>query len=186
MTLRKFKSLTLICTVALITMLAGCKKSTYYQLTDDEMTWLAYKNNEVLKFSNGSGSYMNYYVTLRTKAYERDGDVYSEFTSASFLQLNDTTALYSADSQGELFIFKGELGFIVTLKWPHFPLNGLPLTNLTPSIENIGGINYTDVYVVDASGFTDARNYISILWVSKSKGVLQMQDTAGNTWVRDI
>lgn len=186
MNIKSIKTLTLVATVALITLLGACKKSTYNQLTEDDMSWLAYKNNEILKFVNDSGDVMNYYITLRTKAYRRDGDTYNEFTTADVLQLYDTTAYFAEDSYGGMFISRSETGLTASFSWPHFALKGLPLTSLTPSVETIGGIIYQDVYTVDGSAFTDVRNYNSVIWVSKTKGVLQVEDVTGNIWVRDF
>ena len=171
---------------ALIALFSGCKKSTYHQLTDEDMKWLAYKNYDVMKFANGTGDFVNYYVTLRVKSYQKDGDTYSEFTAADFVQLNDTSALVTEDTKGGIYIFKGDGGLIVSFTWPHFALKGLPLSSLPPTIVNVGGINYNDVFKIDSSGLTDLRNYIRIIWVSKSKGVLQMEDTSGNLWVREF
>lgn len=179
-----------ICTwmfsLAILFSVSSCKKSTYYQLTEEEMTWLVYKNNEVLKFENQNGELLRYYVTLRVKGYDKDGDTYNESTGASFIQLNDTTALFTEDSQGSHNMRKSADGFLVTLTWPHFPIKAVPLSNRVPSFVTIGGINYDDVFVIDASNFTDIRYYNKTLWVSKSKGVLQIEDTSGNIWVRDF
>lgn len=175
-----------IFSLVILFSVSSCKKSTYYQLTEEEMTWLVYKNNEVLKFENQNGDLLRYYVTIRVKGYDQDGDVYNESTGASFIQLNDTTALFTEDSQGSHNMRKSADGFLVTLTWPHFPIKAVPLTSLIPSFMTVGGINYDDVFVIDASNFTDIRNYNSRLLVSKSKGVLQIEDTSGNIWVRDF
>ena len=170
--------------VFLLAVISGCKKVSYYKLTDEEMLWLSYKNNEVLRFSNGAGLTRIFYVTLRSKAYIKEGDQYNEFTNAHFLQINDTTTVFPEDSQGDLYIYKAETGLQVTFTWPHFGLKETPLTSLVPSLENVGGINYPDVYKLNGSGLTDLRNYYSKVWVSKSRGVLKIEDTFGNTWTR--
>ena len=180
------KHVTFIGALLLIVSLSACKKSTYHQLSDEEMTWLVYDNNEVLKFKNQNGDFLLYYITIRTKSYEKNGDVYSEFTTANFLQLNDTTALFEEDSKGKLYIYKGGEGFLVTFTWPHFALKEVPLTSLQPIMETIGGIIYSDVYVLDATGLTDLRNTNRVIWVSKSYGVLQIEDASGNVWVREL
>ncbi|HMT30030.1 MAG TPA: hypothetical protein PKD91_12200 [Bacteroidia bacterium] len=179
------KSATIILTVLLLTLVGACKKGEYYQLTDDEMKWLVFKNYEVIKFKSGP-LHMDYIVKLRSKAYERDGDTYSEFTSALFEQVNDTAAYFQEDSRGELYIFKGSNGFLVTFSWPHFPLKGVPLNNLIPNVVTIGGINYNDVFVIDATGLTDLRFYNKKIWYSKSRGILQIEDVAGTTWIRQF
>jgi len=180
------KTTTIVLSVLLMTLLGACKKGEYYQLTDEEMTWLVFENYQVIKFTDGGTKRMDYIVKLRSKAYERDGDNYSEFTSALFEQLNDTAAYFQEDSRGELYIFTGASGFLVTFSWPHFPVRGVPLTSLTPTLATIDGINYSDVFVMDASALTDLRFYIKKIWYSKSRGILQMEDTGGTTWVRDF
>ena len=49
--------LILLSIMLFVTVITGCKKTSYYQLTDEEMLWLSYKNNEILRFSNGSISF---------------------------------------------------------------------------------------------------------------------------------
>jgi hypothetical protein len=186
MTFNKFKTCSIICVFALVTLLLGCKKSTYYQLSDEDMTWLAYKNNQIITFSNGVGDEIQYYTTLRTKSYTKDGDTYSEFTTADVLQLNDTSAFTLSDSQGGLYISTGAEGFSVLFSWPHFVLKNIPITNKIATAQNIGGINYADVIELDANGLTDLRFYISHIWLSKTLGVLQVEDTLGNIWVREF
>ncbi len=180
------KKTTIVLSVLLMTLLGACKKGEYYQLTDEEMTWLVFENYQVIKFTDGGTKRMDYIVKLRTKAYDRDGDNYSEFTAALFEQLNDTTAYFQEDSRGELYIFTGASGFSVTFSWPHFPIRGFPLTSVPATLATIDGINYGDVFILDASGLTDLRFYIKKIWYSKSKGILQMEDTGGTTWVRDF
>lgn len=169
-----------------ILLTASCKKITYHQLTEADMSWLVYKNNQIDRYTSGTKS-VSYLVTLRTKSYYDNGDVSNEFTTASFKQLNDTAAYYYKDSEGVLYIYKPDAnGLTVTLSWPHFPLRGVPLTSLIPTLVTVGGINYPDVYIVDASNLTDARFYNSKIWYSKSTGVLQYEDNTGNLWVRNL
>lgn len=186
MILNKMKSATIILSVLMLALVGGCKKSTYYQLTDEQMKWLVFKNYETIRFTDGGTKHMDYVVKLRSKAYTREGDSYSEFTSALFEQVNDTSALFQEDSRGELYIFTGANGFLVTFSWPHFPLKGVPLTSMIPGVVTIGGIIYNDVFVIDGTGLTDIRFYNRKIWYSKSKGILQIEDTAGTTWVRDF
>lgn len=180
------KSTAMIITVMVLTLLGACKKSSYYQLTDDQMKWLVFDNNEVIKFTDGGINKINYVVKLRTKAYRRDGESYSEYTSALFEQVNDTAAYFQEDSKGELFIFTGANGFIVSFSWPHFPLKGVPLTSLPTTSATIGGIIYNDVYIMDATGLTDLRNYNKKIWYSRTKGILQIEDTAGVQWIHQF
>jgi len=177
---------TWIFSLTILFSVSSCKKSTYYQLTDEEMEWLVYQNNQLLKFENQTGDLLRYYVTIRVKSYRKDGDIYSEFTSASFQQMNDTTVLFADDSYGQHLLTKGSEGFMVTLTWPHFPIKKVPLTSFVPSFVTIGGINYDDIFVLDASNFTDIRFYNKKLWVSRSKGVVQIEYPIGNIWVRDF
>jgi hypothetical protein len=165
---------------------ASCKKSTYYQLTDEEMTWLCYKNNELLVFENDSGDVVNHFVTIRLKAYRKEDKIYNEFTTAYFQQLNDTTTIYGEDSNGFLHLNKDKNGFLVTFVWAHFPLKDIPLSTLAPGAATIAGINYPDVFVIDATGYTDLRFYNKKLWVSQSRGVLQYEDIYGNIWRRQF
>lgn len=167
------------------TVFSGCKKTTYNKLTDEEMLWLVYKNNEVLRFKSGS-RILTYYVTLRTKAYDIEGDTYNEFTNAHFLQINDTTAIFPEDSNGDLLIYKSDAGLKVTFTWPHFPLINSPLTSMIPALVNIGGVNYPDVFVLNGTPLADTRFYFTKVWVSKSRGVLQLEDLSGNTWIRNF
>lgn len=167
---------------------ASCKKVKYHQLSDADMTWLVYKNNQIDVFTNTTTlATARYLVTLRTKSYEDKGDVANEFTTASFLYLNDTTAIYFKDSEGMLYIFKTDTdGLLVTFSWPHFPLQGIPLTSMLPTTGTIDGVNYLDLYVMDRNVFTNARYYIRKVWYSKSVGVIQYEDTNGDVWVKNI
>ncbi len=178
------KYIIMLAAVSVLALAGGCKNSTYYQLTDEEMLWLVYKNNELLKFENTNGDIMFYYVTIRVKSYTKSGDTYREFTTANFDQLNDTTAIFQSDSQGVLFLQKSENGFLVTFTWPHFPIKEIPLTGRIPSTATVDGINYNDVFFLDATGFTDARFYNQKIWVSKSFGVLQIEENDGTLWTR--
>ncbi|MBL0341746.1 MAG: hypothetical protein IPP71_12880 [Bacteroidetes bacterium] len=145
-----------------------------------------FRNYEQINFTDGSNHFRSYVVALRSKSYQRDGDDYSEYTSAVFQQLNDTAAYFEEDSRGQLYIFKGATGFQVSFSWPHFPLKGVPLTSLVPTTATIGGINYSDVFILNGTGLTDLRNYIKKIWYSKSRGILQFEDTAGVIWNRTI
>ncbi len=180
----KIKLIFILTITAMSVQLTGCKKPTYYQLTDEEMTWLVYKNNQVSTFFNGTQQ-ISYLVSIRTKAYIKEGDTHSEFTSAIFEQMQDTSA-FETNKKGQLYLFKGAEGFRVTFSWPHFPLKGMPLTSQIPTAININGINFLDVYVLDGTGLTDAENYIEKVWYSKSKGVIQLQDISGDFWIRDF
>jgi hypothetical protein len=178
----------LIALVAVLTtvFISGCEKSTYYKLTDEEMTWLCYKNREKLNFAAPNGDLISYDVVIRVKAYKIEGKVYNEFTGASIIQVDDSTAVFPSDSNGELFIYKSESGLLVTYTWPHFALKKAPINGLIPTLANIGGLNFTDVFILDGSILADSRNYISKLWISKSNGVLQMEDINGTLWVRQF
>lgn len=180
------RALTVLIIGTVISSISACKKSTYYQLTDEEMAWLVYKNNEILNFQNQNGDGVSYYVTIRTKSYNLEGNVYNEYTNAQFLQLDDTTAIFSTDSRGVHQMSKSESGFLVTLTWPHFPLQNVPLTATSTTAATIGGINYDDIFYLDATGATDIRFYNQKLWVSRSMGVVQIEDDAGNLWVRQF
>lgn len=181
---KTFTTLFLVAGVMLFMQLTGCQKPVYNQLSDQEMTWLVYKNNEINTFRNGA-SQISYLVAIRTKAYQKDGDTYNEFTSAVFEQLQDTSA-FELNKKGQLYIYKGGEGLLVTFSWPHFPVKGIPLNSQIPNAMNIGGVNYLDVYVLDATGLTDLDNYIEKIWYSKSYGVVQMQDASGDIWLRDF
>ena len=171
--------------IAGMLLTGSCKKVDYHQLTDDDMAWLVYENNQVDKFSNGNGDIVSYGVSLRTKTYDDFDDSANEFTTAYILQLNDTTAIVNTDSHGSLQIYKpDDNGLLVTLTWPHFPLKNFSVTSVIPTVANIGGVVYTDVYVIDAWPFTNARYYNKTIWYSKSEGVVQYEDTSGNTWVK--
>jgi len=174
----------LLITGTLLTV--ACKKVSYHQLSEEDMTWLVYENNQVDEFSNGSGATVKYVVGLRTKTYNDYGDVANEFTAAYFSQLNDTTALKVADSHGELRLYKQDNDALnVTLSWPHFPFHDVPINNLIPSVANINGILYPDIVIIDGSNYTNARFYNKRIWYSKSAGVVQYEDTSGNIWVRN-
>jgi hypothetical protein len=183
---KNFKSTTLILSVIILTLAGACKKSSYNQLTDEEMQWLVFKNYETIRFTDGGVNTVNYFVKLREKAYQKDGDNYSEYTSAMIEQVNDTAALFLEDSRGELYILKSPTGLIVTFSWPHFPIKGVPLTSMIPTSATVGGILFTDVFVINGTGLTDIRNYNKKIWYSKSKGVIQIEDTAGVIWTRSF
>ena len=48
------KRLTVILITAVALVSGGCKKIEYHKLTDEDMAWLVYDNNEVDVFSNGT------------------------------------------------------------------------------------------------------------------------------------
>ena len=172
--------------VIVTAMLAGsCAKIHYHQLTEADMAWLVYKNNEVDEFISGSNQIATYNVALRTKTYTGDNDNYNEFTTATFQLMNDTTAFTPTDSKGELFIYKqDDDGLLVTLTWPHYPYKEVPLTSMPYNVVTIGGVNYFDVFILDATGATDARYYIEKIWYSQSEGVIQYEDASGEVWIR--
>ena len=105
---------------------------------------------------------------------------------AAITQVDDTTAMFAGDEKGELYIAKQQDQTVVTQTWPHFAIQKAPLSGLPATLANIGGLNYTDVFELDATLLADPRNYITKLWISKSKGVLQMEDLNGTLWVRDF
>jgi hypothetical protein len=109
-----------------------------------------------------------------------------EWTGATIRQLNDTTAIAADDSEGKLYIIKTKEGLTVTMSWPHFVFKDVSLTAKLPVAATIGGVNYTDIYVLNSGGFADARFYNSKIWVSKLYGVVQYEDIFGNTWVRQF
>ncbi len=45
----------------------ACKKVDYHQLTDEDMKWLVYENNQVDRFSNGNGDITSFGVSLHPK-----------------------------------------------------------------------------------------------------------------------
>jgi hypothetical protein len=184
---KMIKPVLVILLFSVVLVIGACKKVDYHQLSDEDMSWLVYKNNQVDVFSNGSSQSVSYKVSIRTKSYYDNGDVANEFTTASFRQVNDTTAIVSTDSEGLLYIYKqDDDGLLVTFSWPHFPIKGIPLTSLPPNVVTVGGILYNDVFILDGSGLTDIRFYISKIWYSKSEGVIQYEDTSGDVWIRSI
>ena len=183
---KNLKRLTLVFLTAVALSVTGCQKAEYHQLSDSDMEWLVYDNNEVDVFKNGAKT-VNYYVTLRTKAYNESGNQYNEFTAANFLMLNDTSAYTPEDSKGVLFIYKqDDESLLVTFSWPHFPIKEYPISSMPYTIETINGIIYTDIFLIDATGLADARFYISKIWYSQSEGVMQYEDIDGDLWVKDI
>ncbi|MBK8874591.1 MAG: hypothetical protein IPN13_11955 [Bacteroidetes bacterium] len=99
----KIKLIFILTITAMSVQLTGCKKPTYYQLTDEEMTWLVYKNNQVSTFFNGTQQ-ISYLVSIRTKAYIKEGDTHSEFTSAIFEQMQDTSAFETNKKDNYIFL----------------------------------------------------------------------------------
>ncbi|MBK9047555.1 MAG: hypothetical protein IPL74_12895 [Bacteroidetes bacterium] len=114
----KIKLIFILTITAMAVQLTGCKKPTYYQLTDEEMTWLVYKNNQVTTFFNGTQQ-ISYLVSIRTKAYIKEGDTHSEFTSAILSKCRILQHLKQI--KRTTISFKGAEGFRVTFSWPHFP-----------------------------------------------------------------
>lgn len=163
----------------------SCKKNTYYKLSDEDMSWLVYKDKEVVRFSNGLGQIQSFICAIRQKGYDVDGNTYAEKTFASFVQQNDTSH-YAQDVRGMLYIGTGENGLYVTFTWPHFPIRDFPLHATPQQIMTLGGVNYSDIIVIDGSLLTDARRYIKIVYYSKSLGVVQYEDTFGNVWNKSI
>lgn len=185
--IKMMKPMILLLLLGGIMITGGCKKVSYHQLSDEDMSWLVYGNNQVDRFTNSNNVTVKYLVTLRTKTYNDNGDVANEFTTAYFQQLNDTSAFIRSDGYGQLYIYKQEDdNLLVALTWPHFPLQGVPLNNQVPTLATIDGVNYADVYIINGSAFTDARFYISKIWYSKSTGVLQYEDRNGVTWVKQF
>jgi len=183
--MKHLKSLILLILVASGSLFTSCsEKPTYYKLSEADMSWLHYDNNQMLTFTAPNGDFIQYDVVIRVKSYTVEGNVHSEFTGANITQVDDTTIVFAGDDKGLLYISKVEEGLLVSLTWPHFPLKETPINILSQSLANIGGLNYGDVMVLDGSLLADNRNYISKLWVSKSLGVLQMEDLAGNLWIR--
>ena len=176
-----------LCLVVVLAMLAGaCGKISYHQLSDSDMEWLVYDNNEVDVFTNGSNQSVSYHVALRLKSYQGGSDHYNEFTTAAFQLLNDSTAYQETDSKGELYIFKqDDDALLVTLSWPHYPILETPLTSLEYNVVTIAGITYEDVFILDATGATDSRFYIEKIWYSQKAGVIQYEDIAGDLWIRN-
>jgi hypothetical protein len=180
-------NLSIILCLAFIVTLQSCgEKITYYKLSDAEMEWLHYDNNQQLYFQSPNGDVIQYDIIIRVKSYNTEGNVYSEFTAADITQVDDTTLVFAGDNKGKLLISKVEESLLVTQTWPHFPLKEFPINNITPSLVNIAGLNFGDVMVLDGSLLADNRNYISKLWISKSLGVLQMEDINGTLWVRNL
>lgn len=178
---------TLVFCLSFLAILTGCaEKSTYYKLTDADMSWLHYDNNQTVYFQSPNGDVIQYDVVFRAKAYTIEGNTYSEFTGADISQVDDTTIVFAGDNKGLLLIEKVEESTLVTMSWPHFAIKKAPLNTLPLTLANIGGLNFGDVIELDGSLLTDNRNYIAKIWVSKSQGVLQMEDSSGVLWIRSF
>lgn len=171
---------------AVVTLQSCGEKITYYKLSEADMDWLHYDNNQQLYFQSPNGDVIQYDVVIRVKSYNTEGNVYSEFTAADITQVDDTSIVFAGDEKGKLYITKVEESLLVTQTWPHFALKDFPINNITPSLININGLNFGDVMVVDGSLLADNRNYISKIWISKSLGVLQLEDINGVLWVRNL
>ncbi len=171
---------------AVVTLQSCGEKITYYKLSDADMDWLHYDNNQQLYFQSPNGDVIQYDIIIRVKSYNTEGNVYSEFTAADITQVDDTSIVFAGDDKGKLHITKVEESLLVSQTWPHFALKDFPINNITPSLININGLNFGDVMVVDGSLLADNRNYISKIWISKSLGVLQLEDINGVLWVRNL
>ncbi len=169
---------------AIMLIFSSCKKSSYNKLTEEDLVWMVYKNNENLNFRNSQGQIVKFSIILRTKAYDKEGDSYNEISQANIKQLNDTSVVYPEDSKGFLTLYKSGAGLSVSLVWPHFPLDEVELTTITPSTVSINGTVYSDILLIDATVLANPRFYVSTIWYSKAFGVVQFEDIFGNTWYR--
>lgn len=184
--MKKLNFIFIMILTAMITLQSCGEKITYYKLSDADMEWLHYDNQQKLYFQSPNGDVIQYDIVIRVKSYNTEGNVYSEFTAADITQVDDTTIVFAGDNKGKLLISKVEESLLVSQTWPHFPIKDFPINNITPSLINIAGLNFADVMVLDGSLLADNRNYISKLWISKSLGVLQMEDINGTLWVRNL
>lgn len=171
--------------VLMIFAVSSCKKTTYYKLSNDDMSWLVYDDNELIKYKNQLGQSQEFRVKIRLKYYDVDGETYSERTSATFVLQNDTSN-YAQGSDGQLYIGTGESGLFVFFSWPHFPIEKFPVHTAPQQILTLGGVNYLDVVVIDGSLLADIRNYVKTVWYSKTEGVVQYEDIYGNIWNKSI
>ncbi|MFN5324581.1 MAG: hypothetical protein ACK5C5_06670 [Bacteroidota bacterium] len=175
----------LVVIVCIPLLISGCgEKSTYYKLSEADMEWLHYDNEQILYFKSTSTEVTRFDVIIRVKSYNLEGNTYSEFTGADITQYQDTTIVFAGDNKGKLLISKVEESLSVSKSWPHFPIKDAQLNNLPQSQVNINGLNFGDIIILDGSALTDTRNYISKLWISKSLGVVQYEDTNGTIWTR--
>jgi hypothetical protein len=74
--MKHLKSLAILILVATSALLTGCSENpTYYKLTEADMSWLHYENNQSLIFTNPNGDFIQYDVVLRVKAYTVEGNL---------------------------------------------------------------------------------------------------------------
>ena len=163
---------------------SSCKKTTYNKLSEEEMSWIPYAHDEQMIFQSTLGP-LRMYIEIGTKTggYRRAGDTYNEFSLTTVIHTNDTTTVHPSDTKGALQLFKTGEGFTVTLDWPHFPIE-TELTQLPVITANVKGTIYTDIRLIDATAFANARFYVTTIWYSKKYGVVQYEDIFGRRFYR--
>src|SRR4051812_47050048 len=75
---------------ASIMLLQSCKKTIYKQLTDDEVSYLVYKQDELIIFARSSSAVDTYRVSARNRSYTIDKPYYNEVAAVNFYKVNDT------------------------------------------------------------------------------------------------
>jgi hypothetical protein len=146
----------------------GCKTDTTYILTEDELKWMIYDNDQVIKFQSDSGKSRTYNVYGRWRG---DGNA-----SVTIGLVGDTTHL----APSGLYLLKNEGGFTVTVSWPHYPAKFTP-TSMIALPDTVSGTPYTDVYV-SSSISTDSLHTIKEVYYSKSTGVIKFIESSGEVW----
>ena len=157
-----------IITAIIVFALSGCSSETTYILTEDELTWMAYENNQVVKFQSSTGLTRTYNVFGRWRG---DGNA-----AVTILLDGDTLA----NNQGTLDLVKDGSGFNVTVGWPHYPVKLTP-TAMLPVTDTISGIILNDIYFSSTLSSDSIKN-VRKVYYSKSLGVVQFVESNGVTW----
>lgn len=154
----------------------GCKKSTYNKLTEEELTWMVYSENQKISFTSASGNLRKYVVVGIYRGYDKNGSVYDEHVSAGIGLENDTLE----SGTGSLSLSKKGSELKVAIGWLHFSATAY-ITSLSPTLDTIRGVPYNDIYVVDVP-ITEPGFNVERVKYSRTKGFIQYIENSGEIW----
>lgn len=166
--------------IAFIALLASCKKETYNQLTDEDMKWMIYENNDMMRFQNNNGVIDTFIVYNKVKGYVVTGKKYDEYTSCSLYKTTDTLP---GNTKGGLKVMRTSDGLFVSIRFPHHAQETF-INHITPvAVDTINGIPYYNIYISQADTLNASwTEPVVQVWYGKDDGFIRFTDLYGNSW----
>jgi len=155
---------------------SGCKKPNYVLLSEEDLAWVVYRNNDSMRFVVSSGTaFTSFKAQDNKRYYQHEGNNYYEGTVITI-----KPKISGSDAEGAILVQTGQGSTTATLSWP-FYYGSVVISSLPLVTDTFSGKIYSDL-IIAHSAQPSATNYIKTLYYSKTAGLVRFDDIYNQYW----